>query len=126
MSAGNFLRSRYKASYGDGTSVHPIRIQPELLDVDFSSLSNVEPDETINNPISAIASLGKNALGLRPRYVTIKRNPLGSAVPGYADESTIKLTILKPDVWDSITVGEDIVYLGGTYTVISKSQEVVQ
>lgn len=126
MSAGNFLRSKYQASYGDGTKVHPIRIQPELLDIDFAVLSNIEPDGAINNPISAIASLGKNALGLRPRYVTVKRNPLGSGVPGYADESTIRLTILKPDVWDSVTVGEDITYLGGTYTVISKSQEVVQ
>lgn len=123
MSAGQFLRSKYQASYGDGSNIHPIRIQPELLDVDFPSLSNVEPDDPINNPISAIASLGDNAVGLRPRYVTVKHNPLGSPIPGYATGSTIRLTILRPEVWDSIVVGDSIVYLGGDYEVISKTAE---
>lgn len=123
MSAGQFLRSKYQASYGDGNNIHPIRIQPELLDVDFPVLSNIEPDDPINNPISAIASLGNNAAGLRPRYVTVKRNPLGSGIPGYATESTIRITILRPEVWTSIVVGDSIVYLGGDYEVISKTDE---
>lgn len=123
MSAGQFLRSKYQASYGGGTAIHPIRIQPEALDVDFSSLSNVEPDEDINNPISAIASLGNRQIGLRPRFVTLKQNPLGSVPPGYKLEGETRLAILKPDVWESIFVGEDITYLGGSYTVISKTPE---
>lgn len=123
MSAGIFINAKYRASYGGELPIHPIKIQPELLDVDFPLLSNLEPSDPINNPISAVSSLGRRALGLHPRYVTIKRDPLGTPVPGYSENSTIRLVVLLPAVWDSVNIDDDVTYLGGSYKVISKTAE---
>lgn len=126
MSAGAFINSKYAADYGDGTAIHPIRIQPELLDVDFDPLSNIEPDGDINNPISAVSSLGRRQKGLKPRQVVLKVPVNGSAPTGYLANSVTVVTVLRPNVFAAIQVGSEAQYLGFTWVVVSKYPEITR
>lgn len=77
MSAGAFVRTRYAASYGDGLSIHPIRVQPETVSLSVNSVANTAPTGAITNPISAVVSRGSRARGLRPRLIALRTPPTG-------------------------------------------------
>lgn len=126
MSAGNFVKTRYAASYGAGTQIHPIRLQPESIAADFGGDANEPPAGAVNNPISAVVSRGARAKGLRPRFVTLKIEPEQAAPPEYASFSTTKLVVLTPGVFNAITEGSTVAYLGTTWTVIGKTNEDAQ
>jgi len=126
MSAGKFLKTKYQASYGAGTAIHPIVTSPATVFIDFGAGSNNEPTEAINNPISAILGLGSNAVGLRPRYVTVSLLEGADPPPGYLMTTSSKIVILRESLWEDIVVGEIIIYRDTSYTVLSKSQEIAQ
>lgn len=71
MSAGVFRKSKYLASY-DGTSIHPIRVQPETESLQIGGVTNAPPEGNINNPIPAVISRGRRARGLVPRAVSLQ------------------------------------------------------
>ncbi len=71
MSAGVFTKTKYAASYGDGTAIHPIRVQPETVSCTIGGVANTAPTGAINNPISALVSRGRRSKGLIVRTVTL-------------------------------------------------------
>lgn len=125
MSAGNFTRSRYEATY-DNTQIHPIRVQPEtLLMADASSTStvNAPPSAGVTNPISAEVSTGKRSLGLKPRKFNMVL--AGTPPTGYSLGSRVSLPILTESFYTALSINDTINYLGTTWTLVSKSPEVV-
>lgn len=122
MSAGNFIRSRYAADYGDGSAIHPIRVQPETIAASIGSEDNDPPAGAINNPISAKISLGKRARGLSPRYITLEF-PLTSPPTGYKAGGITRIPALTFPFWEAAVNGATCTYLGVACTVVSRSAE---
>lgn len=127
MSAGNFSRSRYEASYA-ANAIHPIRVQPETLaaaTVGGTPVSNAPPTAGITNPISAVSSLGRRAKGLKPRMVTLQL-PVATTPPtGYSVGSIVRLPILTEALFESLNTGDEMTYLSVTWDVVSTSPEEV-
>jgi len=89
MSAGAFTRSRYAASYGSGTEIHPIRVQPETIACTIGGVANTAPTGALTNPISAVVSRGSRAKGLRPRLVALKAPATGQPATYAANGITV-------------------------------------
>lgn len=77
MSAGAFDKSKYAATYGGGTNIHPIRCQPETASCVVGGVTNTPPSGAVNNPISAVVSRGRRAKGLIARTVTLEAPATG-------------------------------------------------
>jgi hypothetical protein len=122
MSAGNFLRSRYAASYGAGTAIHPIRVQPETLAASIGGTTNDPPEGAISNPISASVSRGKREKGLKPRTISIQFPATGQPT-GYKASGTTVIVGLTIEFWNLAIPGAVINYLGVACTVIGRSAE---
>lgn len=122
MSAGSFTFTRYQASYIDGSSVHPIRVQPETLSLSYAGTANAPTGDSITNPISALSSIGSRAKGLKPRSVTIQFPETG-APTGYKPLGVTTIPILTPELWDAIIPNTTITYLGASCRVVSKTAE---
>lgn len=121
MSAGVFSRSKYQSDDGD---IHPIRVQPETLTATFGSTANAAPAGPIDNPLSAKVSNGNRSFGLKPRSVTIT---FGESPPtDYKSNSYIRLPILQSALYNTISTGDSVTYLGGTATVVGKNPERVR
>jgi hypothetical protein len=122
MSTGRFERAKYQASYGAGTNIHPIRIQPETLAADAGGTTNDEPTGAITNPISAKVSLGQREKGLGARTVTLQwtTEPTGS---GYVAGGLITIPALTEAFYDACTVGTSVTYNGGTAEVAFRTAE---
>lgn len=122
MSAGSFVRSKYEASYAGALNpIHPIRIQPETLLANTGGEVNDPPVDDISNPISAKMSLGKRAVGLAPRYITIQ---FPSSPPvGYKPLGITKIPALTETFYNAATKGAICEYLGVNCEIISKSPE---
>lgn len=129
MSAGRFTGSRYQASYGAGTAIHPIRVQPETIALTIDSVANDPPAGAITNPISAVVSRGVNARGLRPRTVTL-RAPDTDPPATYLAGGTTTVPLLNPAIFTAAANADDetaVSYLGvTTWTVVGVSGEVAQ
>lgn len=126
MSAGKFQLTKYEASYKTG-EIHPIRLQEEttLMIQDSAGVSdatNLPPAGNVNNSISALSSLNRNARGLRPRYIVVKWDDKPT---GYSGE-TVRIPILTIANWNNLTVGETVTYLGKTAKIITKEPERVR
>lgn len=123
MSAGEFVRSRYAATYESG-AIHPIRVQEETIALALTSdttETNAPPIGAINNPISAIVSRGNRGLGLRPRKVTLELT--GPPPTNYAAGSIVTLPILNETLFGDLNNGVSVNYLGTTWQVISRDVE---
>jgi hypothetical protein len=129
MSAGRFTGSRYQASYGAGTAVHPIRVQPETIALTIDSVANDPPSGAISNPISAVVSRGRNTRGLRPRLVTL-RAPDTNPPATYLAGGITTVPLLTPAIATAAANADDettVSYLGlSTWTVVGVSAEVAQ
>ena len=123
MSAGQFVRSLYEATYQ--ALIHPIRVQPETLLAEINSVLNAAPTGTATSPISACVSKGNNALGLGPRCVTLE-TPETGAPAGYQPGGIIKIPALNQSFWDEAVPGAPCTYLGVTFTVVSRQPESVR
>lgn len=125
MSAGTFTLTKYIASYGDGSNVHPIRVQPETLTATHTGTANSAPGDDVNNPISARVSTGRRALGLIPRMVTLKA-PSSGQPSGYKAEGVTRIPCLTETFYNKCVKGTTVTYLGASWTVISGSPEIVR
>ena len=126
MSAGAFVLTKYAASYGAGTSIHPIKIQPETLTLTLGTgtpVANAAPTGAQNNQISARVSGGKRTLGLIPRKVTVRFT--GAVPAGYAPNSKTTIPWLTPFT-AAITKGATGTYLGNAVIVVATSPEIAQ
>lgn len=122
MSSGVFVRAKYQATYGGGTNIHPIRVQPETLDAVGNSETNDEPAGAINNPISAQISKGRRAKGLTPRYITIQF-PLTGQPAGYKAGGITRIPALTEPFFEAQVTGATINYLGVDCEVVSTTAE---
>lgn len=125
MSAGRFSRTRYQASYATG-AIHPIRLQPETIafaTVGGTPQANDPPGGAITNPISALATLGMRARGLRPRSVNIILAEGSTPPTGYAPGATARIPILQESLFDNLNAGDEVSYLGTTWEVVGRSPE---
>jgi len=124
MSAGRFARSRYAAAYNTA-NIHPIKVQPETLNLTIGGTANEPPSQAINNPISAVASRGKNARGLRPALVSLQWTGASAATPGNVGITTVPL--LNATIRTQASTADadtDIEYLGvSTWAVVGYSIE---
>lgn len=124
MSAGNFVVTKYEASYASG-QIHPIKVQEETLAMvqdseGVTDANNDPPSGSVNNPISALVNLNRGARGLRPRYIVASWN---AAKPtGYTGD-TVKIPILTPANFNNLAVGEIISYQGTTAIIVAKEPE---
>lgn len=125
MSAGPFVISRYAASYGGSTAIHPIRVQPETLSADIAGTTNDPPAGALNNPISASASKSKRSFGLGARSITL-RGPVTSPPTGYLPGGLTKIPCLTTAFYNLAVKGTEVDYLGVTFTVVSQSPEDVK
>ena len=119
MSAGRFLRTFYQA---DNNEVHPIRVQPETASLSIGGTTNAPPSGPATVGISARATAGNRRIGLSARAVTVVFDE-GSEPAGYAANSPIRIPILTPATYASISPGEAGTYLGAPVTVIGLSPE---
>lgn len=126
MSAGVFTIIGYEADYGDGTAVHPIKIQPETLSLTIGGVTNAgSAVSNITNPISAQVSRSRRALGLHPRMVSFEFTATPPAT--YAPNQTLRLPILTKDMKDVSTLGATGTYQGVAIRVVSNyAPEVVK
>jgi len=116
MSAGAFVKTRYAASYGAGTAIHPIRVQPETIDLVVATQDNDPPSGAITNPISAVVSRGKRARGLRPRLIAL-RTPSTSPPTGYLPGGIIIVPALNDAIYAAAEAADndtEVSYLGLT------------
>ena len=119
MSAGAFQISKYAAN--DGTSIYPVRLQPETIAADFDGTANDEPAGATTEPLFAKVSRSNGAYGVRPRKVTFRFT--GTPPTGYKADQTYDIPILQAALWDSINPGTTGNYLGVATQVVSKAPE---
>lgn len=123
MSAGEFTRSRYQATY-DTANIHPIRVQPETISLSTTgqnSRTNAAPTGSINVPISAKVSKGNREIGLRPRYLVLEA--VSDTPSGYEIGSITRVPILTEATFNAINEGDSVSYNSGTWEVVSKIVE---
>jgi len=120
MSAGVFIKSKYLASY-DGTSVHPIRVQPETEALSINSVANTPPSGAISNPIPAVISRGRRSRGLIPRTVSIQAPATGQPT-GYKPLGITTLPCLNEEIYAAAVAATEattVTYLGvNTWKVV--------
>lgn len=124
MSAGRFTRTRYIAEYNTA-NVHPIRVQPETLNLSIGGTDNDPTETAVSNPISAVSSLGKRAKGLRPALVTLRWTGTAPATPGNLGLTQVPL--LNAEIRTAAAGADDdtaVSYLGvATWVVAGYSAE---
>lgn len=126
MSAGAFTFSFYDADYGDGTNVHPVRVQPETLAavVVGGSQTNTPDGTEATNPISASVSESTRSLGLHARIVYLELAAGATAPTGYKEGSRVKIPALNKDFYVAATAGnQQVTYLGTTWRVTGSRAE---
>ena len=129
MSAGTFVKTRYAAGYGAGTSIHPIRVQQETLDCVIGTVENTPPIGAINNPISAVVSRGRRTRGLVVRTVTLEAPATGQPT-GYKPGGLTTIPALQEAFFTAAEGADDdtdVSYNGVSgYKVAYVSQELVR
>jgi len=119
MSSGAFKISKYSSTKTG--LVHPIRIQPETLDLTLGGNSNDEPSGAVSSPISAQVSQGKRSLGLNARTVTVTW--AGTPPTGYAAGGSITLPWLDEANFSTLVRGTTGTYLETACRVVGTSEE---
>lgn len=122
MSAGAFVRSKYACT--DTGLIHPIRIQPETLAASIGGTANAAPAGAISSNISARVAAGKRTLGLGARRVNLQAPATGQPA-GYLASGTTSIPALQEAFYALAVKGATCTYQGVAYTVVSRTDEVV-
>lgn len=129
MSAGVFSKTKYQASYGAGTAIHPIKVQDTTLTCSINSVVNDPPTGDVNNPISAVVSRGRRAKGLIVRTVTLEA-PTTSPPTGYKPGGLTTIPCLTEAFFEAASNATDettVSYNGSTtYKVAYVSSELAK
>jgi len=126
MSAGRFVFTFYDADYGDGTAIHPIRVQEETLEAEVVGGTEVNaPTGTAStNPISASVSDSTRSLGLHARILYLELAVGATPPTGYKEGSRVRIPALSKDFYAAATAGnQQVTYLGTTWRVTGSRQE---
>jgi len=124
MSAGNFVTAKYDADYGDGSAVHPIRVQPETLAATCGAEDNDEAAGAISNPIPCAAVGSKRGNAFVARRVRLKYKS-GTLPPGgYTATSRTQIPALNRPFYEACTKGAEVTYLGAVWSVVGRSAEI--
>lgn len=128
MSAGEFVTGNYLASYGAGTNIHPVRVQPETLQAEVNDgtgvIANSGSPDPRTSPISASISRGARSRGLRARLLYLK-NP-ATPPDGYDENSTTVIPALTPQFAAIAVTTGTISYLGTTWEVTGTGAEIAR
>ena len=119
--AGKFTFTFYTASYGDGSNVHPIRVQPETLLAQIGGESNAADATTTNNPISAMVGASKRQKGLHARKIALEWT--STPPTGYDPDGIIVIPCLTETFYNAATTGAVGVYLGNDVRVVYQVPE---
>lgn len=119
MSSGAFEIKKYESTKTGQT--HPIRVQPETLDLVLDGNTNTESASAIDSPISAQVSKGTRSLGLNARMVTITW--VGAAPTNYKAGGTISLPWLAEAGFDDLAKGTTGTYLSTAVKVVGTRDE---
>lgn len=124
MSAGAFITSRY----GSNTlaTQHPIRVQPETLEITLGGTANAAPVGTSILP-SAQVSRSRRALGINARTITFKF-PEGGAPTGYKELSPITVPWLQNNAafLEAVPGETAVTAYGSTAILVGTSPEKVR
>jgi hypothetical protein len=120
MSQGAFVASRYAADYGTGTQIHPVRVQPETLQLSLTiggtAVLNTAPIGAATSPISATITRSRRSLGLNTAKIAFKFT--GTPPTGYSANQRLVLPALNKPI-RAATFGTVGTYLGAAVQVIS-------
>lgn len=125
MSAGAFEFTFYEASYG--TATHPIRVQPETTEASVGNpaVTNVTTATTASTPISAKVSGTGRSLGLIARRVRLVNNAANPPA-GYKVNSATVIPALTEAFYDACVPNEVVTYLGSTWRVTGRTDEIAR
>lgn len=122
MSAGNFIFSRYEVSGLAGNPIMIARIQPETQDLVLGGATNEPGGATVTLPLRVNISGNRNALGVKPRTVSLRW--VDNIPAGYSPNGVLVVPIMSEALWESVDPGITTgTYLGGTVRVVGKSPE---
>lgn len=119
MSAGNFVNVTYTANAG---SFHPLRCQPESLQLVIDGVTNAAPTDTINNSQRAQVSKNNRSSGLKARRVVVRFT--GALPAGYAPNQLYTIPVPDPVVFNGIQEFTTGTYLGEAIEVVSIQPEI--
>jgi len=115
---GAFELSRY-ASSSTGL-IHPIRVRQGTLDADFDGSDNDPPAASANTPVrvSAYGSPRQNGIVARNISISFTGSP-----PSPLVGKLQTIPVMTQEVWDSVTDGDPVTYLGAAAKVVGKRGE---
>lgn len=120
MSSGNFVSSRYEADSG---TIYRIRVQPETLAANVGG-ANTAPAGAIDGEGTVRVGGGNRKFGVKARSVTLAW--AGEPPDDYAEGEYLRVPILTPARYNSISLGATGTYLGASVTVVGKNPERVR
>lgn len=124
MSSGNFVTSKYQATYS-AAAIHPVRVQPETLLASVAgtvAVVNAPPGGAVSNPIVASVRGSKRGNGLICRRVSIR--VVGTPPTNYLANGVTSLPALTPAFFNAAIKGATVTYLGANWVVTGRSLEV--
>ena len=117
MSAGRFVRSFYELDNGE---VVACRVQPETI-AGFNTPAAGPPTQEG----SANLSGARRRNGINARYISGRW--AGETPPaGYDPRGVIRIPILDPAVYNGLTNGQQVTYLGTPLEIIGKTGEKIR
>lgn len=124
MSAGVFTIGRYQADVA--TVVGAVRLQPETI----AAATVSTPIITNASATSATTFPGfiRTSAGRRTRSIRVRRISLGNpaaAPAGYKPGTVVKIVAQTPAFYNACTLGAQVTYLGTTWTVVSRTPELI-
>jgi len=123
MSAGLFTKSFYAATYATPSPVHPIKVQPETLEAECGTETNISVATATTNPIQCAVSRGRRSIGLIARIVYLQVT--GTPPTGYAAGSRTKIPCMTEAFYQAcLQPAAEVTYLGTTWKVIGSSPEI--
>jgi hypothetical protein len=120
MSSGEFSNSKYESNSG---RVYFAKVQPETLALDIGGSTNDAPAGAIDQEVSAKMNGSRREIGVNARSVSLSWT--ASPPTGYDANGVVRVPIMTPTFFDSITRGATGTYLGAAVEVVGKSPEAV-
>ena len=118
MSSGNFVLSKYEASFD--TFIMPIRVQPETLDLTDGTTANDPPAGDVNLGLFARARKNSTEYGVGARSITVRWD---TAPPTDYSGTTATIPVLTEAAFAAYTIGASVTYLSTAATVVGRSGE---
>ena len=120
MSGPFALGARYEAD--DGT-VYRIRVQPETLAANIGGTNSSAAGQVDGTGTVRVGG-GNRRFGIKARAVSVRFT--ADPPEGYDGGEILRIPILTPDRYDTISLGSTGSYLGAAVEVVGKSPERVR